>query len=353
MQNGSVARSTVLSARLGLAQGRAELLELACRLMELLVGQAEPGHQGAKVENGSLGDTRGYRDRRLAQDTPHRWGIELANAVLPQQPRQRRLAQARRLGRGRRPCPQRQDPFGCHVITQREKLGVVTPELLADSVAQAHALLLQLLGQPRPLAELNHAWVTGQYAAKQRPIRAQPGRCDPGIAPVVLGPGNADAVAQAIELLGIDRVHGKAAVQQGIHHRPVRHLDRHRNRAWVASHGHHPLTEGCQTRTAVRELPLAHDLAGPIKQADLVLCRAPVDAGKPVYCLVSHGLSPRASPSITARAGSCIGARGATSYWASVVASLPGHRSNAGARGTGAKMVDPGRPARTVSLPMP
>src|SRR3954454_10247265 len=68
MQNGYVARYTVLSARLGLAQGRAELLELACRLMELLVSQAEPGHQGAKVENGSLGDTRGYRDRRLAQD---------------------------------------------------------------------------------------------------------------------------------------------------------------------------------------------------------------------------------------------------------------------------------------------
>ena len=66
MQNGYVARSTVLSARLGRAQGGAELLELACRLMELLVSQAEPGDKGAKVENGSLGDTRGYRDRRLA-----------------------------------------------------------------------------------------------------------------------------------------------------------------------------------------------------------------------------------------------------------------------------------------------
>src|SRR3954464_15589043 len=134
MQTGSVARSTVLSARLGLAQGGAELLELARGLMEPLVGQAEPGHQGAKVENGSLGDTWGHRDRRLAQDAPHRWGSELANAVLPQQPRQRRLAQARRLGRGRRPCPQRQDPCRGAVITQREKLGVVTPELLADPV---------------------------------------------------------------------------------------------------------------------------------------------------------------------------------------------------------------------------
>src|SRR3954451_7238726 len=39
----------------------------------------------------------------------------------------------------------------------------------------------------------------------------------------------------------------------------------------------------------MRELPLAHDVASPIKQADLVLCRAPVDASEPVYCLVSHG----------------------------------------------------------------
>ena len=30
------------------------------------------------------------------------------------------------------------------------------------------------------------------------------------------------------------RVHGKAAVQKSIHHRPVRHLNRHRDRAWVA-----------------------------------------------------------------------------------------------------------------------
>src|SRR5215218_4429036 len=37
------------------------------------------------------------------------------------------------------------------------------------------------------------------------------------------------------------------------------------------------------------ERPLAHNFASPIKQAHLVLCRAPVDAGEPVYCLLSHG----------------------------------------------------------------
>src|SRR3954449_2084730 len=142
--NSIVSRSAVLGARLGLAQGRAELLELACGLMELLVSQAEPGDEGAKMENGGLGDTRGDCDRRLTEDAQHRWGIELADAVLPQQPRQRRLAQARRLGRGWRQRPQRQNPLGCHVIAQFEKLRVVAPKLLADAVAQARALALEL-----------------------------------------------------------------------------------------------------------------------------------------------------------------------------------------------------------------
>src|SRR5271170_5146004 len=42
--------------------------------------------------------------------------------------------------------------------------------------------------------------------------------------------------------------------------------------------------------------------------------------------------------------------KGATSYWAFVVASLPGHRSNAGAQGTSARMVAPDRSVRTASL---
>src|SRR4051795_10731897 len=149
-------------------------------MMELLVGQAEPGDEGAKVENSSLRDTRGDCDRRLTEDAQHRWGIELADAVLPEQPRQRRLAQARRLGRGWGQRPRRQNPLGCHVIAQFEKLRVVAPELLADAVREAHPLLLEFLGQPRPLAELDHAWVTGQPAAEQRTIRGGPRGCGPG-----------------------------------------------------------------------------------------------------------------------------------------------------------------------------
>src|SRR4051794_39644651 len=121
------------------------------------------------------------------------------------------------------------------------------------------------------------------------PIRAQPGGCDSGIAPVVLGPGDADAVAQPVELLGIDRVYGEAAVQKSIHHRSVWHLDGHRDSAGIAGHGHQPVTECREACAAMRERPLAHNFARPVEQADLVLCRAPVDASEPAECLISHG----------------------------------------------------------------
>src|SRR4051812_29877468 len=39
----------------------------------------------------------------------------------------------------------------------------------------------------------------------------------------------------------------------------------------------------------MRERPLAHNFASLIEQADLVLCRAPVDASEPAECLISHG----------------------------------------------------------------
>jgi hypothetical protein len=68
---------------------------------------------------------------------------------------------------------------------------------------------------------------------------------------------------------------------------------------------------------------------------------------------LSLGSVPLSSPVIratTTPASTCIGAQGATSYGASVAANPPGHKSNAGARGTSALLVAPGRLARADSL---
>ena len=50
-------------------------------------------------------------------------------------------------GRCWREIPQGQDPLGRNILGHREQLRVVAPELLANPGAQAHALLLELLGQ--------------------------------------------------------------------------------------------------------------------------------------------------------------------------------------------------------------
>src|ERR671939_225220 len=100
----------------------------------------------------------------------------------------------RRAGRGWRQCPQLQDPLGRHVLAQLEELRVVAPELLTDAVAQTHALLLQLLSQARPLPQRDHGGIAGLDGPEQVRIRAQSTGRDPGVAPVVLGTSNADAV---------------------------------------------------------------------------------------------------------------------------------------------------------------
>src|SRR5208282_2615854 len=102
-----------------------------------------------------------------------------------------------------------------------------------------------------------------------------PGCRDPGVASVILGSGNAEAVTQPVELLRIDGVNGKAAVLQSINHRPVWHLDRDGHRAGITCYANQPIAERCQAGTAVRKCPLALYPAGSIENANLVLLRAP------------------------------------------------------------------------------
>jgi hypothetical protein len=140
----------------------------------------------------------------------------------------------------------------------------------------------------------------------------------------------------------------ESAIQKHIDNRPVRHLDRDRDDADLARDRLDPVRQPRQSGAAVPEFTLSRDAAVGVENAGLVFLRTPIDSGKPTDRFLS--LSSRSTRAATTPADLCTGARGATSYWASAVANLPGHKSNAGARGTGARMVAPGRSARTVSL---
>src|SRR3954470_11487520 len=157
-----------------------------------------------------------------------------------------------------------------HIVAHLEQLWIVAPELLADAVREAHALVLELFSQARPLPQCNHGGIAGLDGPEQVGIGAQSAGRDPSVAPVILRPSEADAVTQTLELLGVDRVHGKAAVQKSIHHRPVWHLNRHRDPTWLARDRAQPVAQGGQTGSAVPERPLAHNLTGGIEKADLV-----------------------------------------------------------------------------------
>src|ERR687886_326731 len=146
-------------------------------------------------------------------------------------------------------------------------------------------------------------------------------------------------------------MHGEAAVQESIDNRPVRHLNRHRDPAWVARGRHQPIAQGCQAGSAVREVPLAHDLAGSIEKADLVLLRAPIDASKPAYSAITHDPYPPGRHEPPQRWPIPVRAlQGATSYWACIVANPLGHMSHDGARGTGGRLVAPNELTRLVTL---
>src|SRR5882724_9380923 len=66
------------------------------------------------------------------------------------------LTQPGRLRRGRCLVPQIEKPVGGEVVSELEHLRVIAPELLTHAAGQTSALVLQLVGQPRPLAQLHN-----------------------------------------------------------------------------------------------------------------------------------------------------------------------------------------------------
>ena len=102
----------------------------------------------------------------------------------------------------------------------------VAPELLAHAVGEAIALGAEVLGDARPLAQFDDDGIGDRQLPEAVRIGAQGRGHHFGVAAVVLGAGQREAVAEAIHLLRIDGVHLEAALDQRLDHGAVRHLDR-------------------------------------------------------------------------------------------------------------------------------
>ena len=113
------------------------------------------------------------------------------------------------------------------------------------------------------------------------PIGPQPVGRNVGVSPVVLGAGNTEAVAQAVELLGVDGVGGETPIQQRIDDGPVGYLDRDGDDVRIACDREDPIAQLRQTSAAMRELALSGDATSCIENTALVFFGTPIDSGEP------------------------------------------------------------------------
>ena len=125
-------------------------------------------------------------------------------------------------------------------------------------------------------------------ATKQMPVGAKTIGRDTGVSPIVLGAGDAEPIAQAIKLLRIDRMDDEAAIQKHIDDRPMRHLDRDRDRAGLARDRLDPIGQLRQSGAAMRKFAFAYDTTFGIENADLMFLGSPIDSGKPLDGLLGH-----------------------------------------------------------------
>ena len=104
---------------------------------------------------------------------------------------------------------------------------------------------------------------------------------DEGIAGVVLGASREVAVAEAVQLLGVEREDVEAMLGESFDDSPTRYLDGcGQSVRSVAGFFSQPLGHVGQATAAVLRPALAEDGAAAIHQADAVLFRTPVDAGE-------------------------------------------------------------------------
>jgi hypothetical protein len=152
----------------------------------------------------------------------------------------------------------------------------------AEPVGKTRALLLQFVGHPRPFAQFDHQWVIDRKPTEGHTVGAHCAAEHAGVAAVILGACHREAVTETVELLRIDGEDRKAVLEQHLHDRSVRGLDRNRD---LSRRGfgllQQPIAHRRQPGAVMREVALAYLSSFAIKQANAVALRRPVDADEP------------------------------------------------------------------------
>ncbi len=197
-----------------------EGIQLAVRFFDLGVHKADAGNERLDVGAGGFGRTGSNLHRRFAQHIQHMGSIEAPDAIALQQFAYRPLADARGLaGRGRK-LPQLKQPCGANVFFEflhggvtlllryraSRYLSAIAPKLLAKAVGKPVALRAKIACDAGPLAQLDNSGIEGRQQPEAVRVGTQGGGHYFGVAAVILGSGQREAVPEAIYLFRVDGV---------------------------------------------------------------------------------------------------------------------------------------------------
>jgi len=155
-------------------------------------------------------------------------------------------------------------------------------ELAAKPVGEAAELVPQIVVHARVLTQFDDDGILETHPTEGRPIRTERGRQHERVAAVILRAGHGVPVAEAIELLGVERVHVKPAFHKGFHDCPARNFNRdtHSLRSPFRQ-ADEPFDELRYSASGVSHTPFRLRTAMFIDDHHLVRLGRPIDADPP------------------------------------------------------------------------
>lgn len=249
--------------------------------------EPEAREEQGNVRSCSFDGPGRHRQCRGPQRGENGLSIEPPDAMCSQELLDPLTGQARHLpwgGNSLEQCP-KPSFIGCR--NKFEHLREEAMKLVAEAVGEAAELVPQIVVHARVLTQFDDDGIVDTHPAEGRPIGAERGGQDERVAAIVLRSGHGVTIAEAIELLGVERVHVEAVLHERFHERPSRNFncDAHPLRS-AFRQVDEPFDEFPDGASGVSHTSLCLRTSVFIEDRYLVRLGRPIDADQPCVCLV-------------------------------------------------------------------
>src|SRR6266498_2040842 len=202
---------------------------------ELSDQQLHPWQQESDVSAGGLRDAGGDGQRGCLELGTDLIDRPLADAVLMEQPLDAAAAQPLGFRRRRGELEQSQEPGLVSRRAQAQQLRIEPQQEIPQLVGQPGDLRVEIFFDAGQFPDLDGPGIVQMDTAEGGKIRPERIGQHEGVPPVILRSGHRVAIAEAVELLWIDREDMKASLDQGFDHSPARYLNGDSDRGRVTA----------------------------------------------------------------------------------------------------------------------